>query len=117
VKPIRIQRKRTKGWRMPPNTVAVSRPSRWGNPYTVAEFGLALAMTLFERSAHGYWSPDGIPNDKIDAAYAAHVAFRKRFDRHPMEAAQRDLRGKNLADFCPLDQPCHADIWLEIANK
>jgi hypothetical protein len=31
--PIRIQRKRTKGWRMPPNTVYVGRPTRWGNPF------------------------------------------------------------------------------------
>ena len=33
VTPIRIQRKRTKGWRMPPNTVYVGRPSKWGNPF------------------------------------------------------------------------------------
>lgn len=28
-----------------------------------------------------------------------------------------DLRGKNLACWCPLDQPCHADVLLDIANK
>ena len=28
----RIQRKRTKGWRMPDNAVYVGRPSKWGNP-------------------------------------------------------------------------------------
>ena len=28
-----------------------------------------------------------------------------------------ELRGKNLACWCPLDQPCHADVLLEIANK
>ena len=33
--PIRIQRKRTKGWRMPPNTVYVGRPTIWGNPFPV----------------------------------------------------------------------------------
>ena len=27
-----------------------------------------------------------------------------------------ELRGKDLACFCPLDQPCHADVLLEIAN-
>jgi hypothetical protein len=30
----RIQRKRTKGWRMPEGAVYVGRPSRWGNPFT-----------------------------------------------------------------------------------
>ena len=36
---VRIQRKRTKGWRMPPNTVYVGRGSRWGNPFTYANSG------------------------------------------------------------------------------
>ena len=27
------------------------------------------------------------------------------------------LRGKNLACWCPLDQPCHADVLLDIANE
>lgn len=31
----RIQRKRTKGWRMPENTVYIGRGSKWGNPYKV----------------------------------------------------------------------------------
>jgi len=26
------------------------------------------------------------------------------------------LRGKNLACWCALDQPCHADVLLEMAN-
>jgi len=26
------------------------------------------------------------------------------------------LRGKNLACWCALDQPCHADVLLELAN-
>jgi len=35
VTPVRVQRKRTKGWRMPENTVSVTRPGRWGNPFKV----------------------------------------------------------------------------------
>lgn len=34
--PQRIQRKRTKGWRMPEGAVYVGRPTKWGNPFTVA---------------------------------------------------------------------------------
>jgi hypothetical protein len=30
---IRIQRQRTKGWRMPEGAVYVGRPSAWGNPF------------------------------------------------------------------------------------
>lgn len=33
-----------------------------------------------------------------------------------IDDVRASLRGKNLACFCPLDQPCHADVLLEIAN-
>jgi hypothetical protein len=26
------------------------------------------------------------------------------------------LAGRDLACWCPLDQPCHADVLLELAN-
>jgi hypothetical protein len=37
-----------------------------------------------------------------------------------LRSAQYDiapLRGKNLACWCALDQPCHADVLLELANS
>ncbi len=37
--PARIQRKRTKGWKMPRNTIYVGRGTQWGNPFTIAENG------------------------------------------------------------------------------
>jgi len=38
---------------------------------------------------------------------------------HPelIAAAKRELRGKNLCCWCPLDQACHAQTLLEIANE
>lgn len=39
--PERVQLSRRKGWRMPPNTVKVARPTRWGNPVRVGELGCA----------------------------------------------------------------------------
>jgi hypothetical protein len=52
MKPKRIQRKRVKGWKMPPNTVYVGRPSKWGNPFPVSrllcrESAIALFEALF----------------------------------------------------------------------
>lgn len=36
---------------------------------------------------------------------------------HPtVEQIRRELAGKDLACWCPLDQPCHADVLLELAN-
>ena len=37
--PVRIQRQRTRGWRMPPNTIYVGRPTRWGNPFDASNSG------------------------------------------------------------------------------
>lgn len=31
--PTRIQRKRTKGWKMPEGAIYVGRPTQWGNPW------------------------------------------------------------------------------------
>jgi hypothetical protein len=40
--PERIQLKRTKGWRMPPNSVKVDRSTQWGNPFRVGMLGRVL---------------------------------------------------------------------------
>jgi hypothetical protein len=117
--PGRVQLKRTKGWRMPANTVKVTRPGPWGNPYPNEVFGLQLALTLFRNSMQGVWSPgvlDGKPADLVDLAYRLHVAFLARHHQHPLENARATLAGKKLACFCPLSQSCHVDILLECAN-
>lgn len=114
--PERIQLSRAKGWRMPPGTIKVARPSKWGNPFTVEEFGRDLAIALYRNSVQGYWSPglfDGRTDDPIDRAYALHTAFRKRF--FTVDDTRR-LRGWNLACWCKPGEPCHADVLLELAN-
>lgn len=95
--PVRIQRKRTKGWRMPANTVSVTRPGRWGNPYKIGE------------------PIPGDPFTKMDAAGAVRC-LELYMPQYTREAARQELRGKNLACWCALDQPCHADVLLKIAN-
>ena len=34
-----------------------------------------------------------------------------------VEDVERELRGRDLACYCPLDEPCHADVLLELANR
>ena len=113
MKPERIQLKRAKGWRMPPNTVKVDRSTKWGNPFVKhldgypMEPGLAVSCfrsLLAEQSS--WWPiPQPWPKGKIPAS-----------DPTTVEEVRRDLRGKNLACWCPLNQPCHADVLLELAN-
>lgn len=38
------------------------------------------------------------------------------FARVTLDEIRSELAGKNLACWCPPDQPCHADVLLEIAN-
>lgn len=114
--PQRVQLRRTKGWRMPPNTVVVARPSKWGNPFTTAkaiESGYAKPGTARASVVEVFreWLTPGPSSDawwmgpESDARKAA------------MHAGLADLRGKHLACWCPLDQPCHADVLLELANR
>ena len=110
MKPHHIQLSRKKGFRLPPNTVIVARPSKWGNPYVVGVDGDAIhCVAEYIRMLTGVpmvaW-----PKDPGRAEAALHFA--------PGDfEAEEELRGKNLACWCPLDQPCHADVLLELANK
>ena len=96
-KPKRIQRSRAKGWKMPANAIYVGRPTVWGNPYVVGS-QLMNGETLTA--------------EKAVALYEQHLAdnFSERDIRHC-------LRDKDLACWCALDQPCHADVLLRIANS
>ena len=97
--PERIQRKRSKGWRMPANTVSVCRPGQWGNPY------------------RGYPAGEAVELFRLTVTCGAHRTKAAKKDAEARaEFIKAGLRGKNLACWCPLDQPCHADVLLEIAN-
>lgn len=103
-KPVRVQRKRTKGWKMPENTIYVGRGSQWGNPYKVGPNLCAHDAVVHFRKR---WS-DTIASSQLHPRHPF-MPFGKPVFLGP-------LRGKNLACWCPLDQPCHADVLLELAN-
>lgn len=94
-KPVRIQRKRVKGWRMPPNTKSVTRPGKWGNPTATADnyrLWVTGKLELFDLATNAPLAPPTV------------------------EAIRRELRGFNLACFCKDGAACHADVLLELAN-
>jgi hypothetical protein len=128
----RIQRKRSKGWKSPPNTVYVGRPTVWGNPFYVrttlyqdkwqvrhyeellAEFptkreAQAEAVRLFEK-----W----FNTDIADIGTELHN-FRNRYGwkGFSLACAVNMLSGKNLSCWCGLDESCHAEVILRLANK
>jgi hypothetical protein len=97
--PIGIQRKRIKGYRLPPNTVSVARPGIWGNHHRVGQDGCEDARTAvlrYEQDLIGLIARDS--------------------KGPPLLHRIEELKGKNLACFCPLGEPCHRDVLLKYAN-
>lgn len=115
--PERIQRRRTKGWRMPENTVYVGRPSIWGNPYLIHRVGKTTWHVVHGDSwlCDTYTSRTGA-EARGDAVRRLRLLFEHDRDPWGKDRIRAELAGKNLACWCPTDQPCHADVLLEIAN-
>jgi hypothetical protein len=89
--PRRIQLKRTKGWRLPANTVKVDRSTPYGNPYRIG--------------------PE-LDRRKAIASFKAYLEKKLRSQPDFLEP----LRGRNLACWCRPDELCHADVLLDFAN-
>ncbi|MBN4081719.1 DUF4326 domain-containing protein [bacterium AH-315-C07] len=108
----RIQRKRTKGWRKPPNTKIVDRTSRWGNPFKVGETFKNLKMLedlgydVINDYSNGMEIPDYETAGKMFKEY---YEFQDWLDIN-------ELKGLDLACPCKPYNPCHADILLELAK-
>jgi hypothetical protein len=97
--PQRVQLRRSKGWRMPEGTVKVDRTTRWGNPFTADACG------------------------SVDAAVARHAQWMRgevvapdRRKPPSIGEIQRELGALNLACWCSLSGPCHADLLIRLAN-
>lgn len=119
--PKRIQLSRRKGWRKPDGAIVVARPFRWGNPFSVERWGRDAAISWYRMLATGIWDPQRL-SDLSDDAYedvyqARNEWLARQHHQHPVELARAELAGHDLACWCPLDQPCHADVLLEIANS
>lgn len=136
--PKRIQLSRKKGWRKPEGAVIVARPSKWGNWYKVerSQTGtrdpsgrgflkdgpwIVIQIDKWGMRTGAQW---GAWDDKVEA-----TTFAVELHRRAMLATRvsidglvhhehylRELRGKDLACWCPLGQPCHADTLLDLAN-
>jgi hypothetical protein len=102
--PRRVQRKRSKGWKMPPNTVNVCRPGEWGNPFSIGKPAGNVPNAFRGRIAHD-------ANDAVKLYRSMLLEFGL-----PSGCDLSEIRGKNLACWCKIGSPCHADILINIAN-
>lgn len=126
----RIQLQRTKGWRKPENTVLVARRSRWGNPFAVVGAQVIARPWSVQRERNlqsaVQWRGDEVIyscHSSVSGATAHainlfHAYCAVTLRDTPIEFAKwiAPLRGHDLGCWCPLNQPCHADVLLELAN-
>jgi hypothetical protein len=98
--PIRIQRRRAKGWRMPENAIYVGRPTMWGNQWKVGTWSNTLGRPVasIQEAVYLY--------EKLAWPQPHHKAW-----------VRENLRGKDLVCWCALGEPCHADVLLRWANE
>ena len=136
--PKRIQRKRTKGWRMPAGAVYVGRPTIFGNPFSAYKCDCCGYWDVRDENDvtylvnHEYVRQPSVRADRTTwttKAQASREAVRLYFDEATYwlggwevtwpdkYAALPTLAGLDLACWCPLDRPCHADVLLELANR
>lgn len=100
--PERIRLRRAKGFRKPEGAITVARPSAWGNPF---KLGGTVRV-----------DDDGDVEVTLDRDTMI-ALYRRWLAEHPeaIERARKELAGHDLACWCPLEEPCHADLLLRVA--
>ena len=107
--PVRLRLSRAKGFSLQALSLAtnglpavnVARPSKWGNPFNWKDCPASIGQARWAK---------GVVVD----------LFRRRIaemQANGDDCGAAELRGKNLGCWCGLDDPCHADVLLELANR
>lgn len=108
-RPKRIQMTRQRPWRQDhPDAVIVARPSKWGSPFRVGDYLCP--------SDHGVFTARLIVTQGFAVAAFREMLAQPDRDYPSDEEIRAELRGRDLACWCPLDAACHGDVLLEIAN-
>lgn len=136
--PQRVQRQRTRGWRMPEGAVYVGRPTVFGNPFQAYKCDCCGYWDVRDDNAvtylvnHEYvrrpevranpatWTTKREASREAVRLYEDELTYwfggRMKHDQ-PFREAVESLRGKTLSCWCPPDMPCHADVLLHLANQ
>jgi hypothetical protein len=112
--PVRLQRRRTKGSRLPAGTRCVDRTTSFGNPFRVDR------PTVMIRDAAGV-------EHRVDRVLTVAEAIQQYRRHHGYgwdlerwaaftTKVRRELSGQNIACYCRPDALCHGNDLLAIAN-
>lgn len=122
--PIRIQRKRVKGWKKPEGCINVSRPSKYSNPYKLSG-DMIYGYAGHRRTILNPWIFIEVvgaitANERLIKLFEDWVNGSEEHDiitcPYTIEDIKRELKGRNLMCFCKEGEICHADVLLKIAN-
>lgn len=107
--PRRIKLRRTAGWRKPPGAVVCTRSSKlWGNPFRIGD-PIPEPWSLLPQYEGRLVEDNAMAVELFDS----HVQISPGFK----ELIRMELAGKDLCCFCGLDEPCHVDVYLRVANE
>jgi hypothetical protein len=102
----RIQRKRTKGWRLPDNAVCITRGTKWGNPFKISDkVTRDVSISIFEKCILN-------PTIALDLFGFKIYEHFKWISEHIHE-----LKDKDLACFCKEGDPCHGDVLINFIQE
>lgn len=121
-KPVRLKLSRTRGFRLQELSKAtnglpaakVDRSTNWGNPWIVGE------RVDMRRARLWGWTIS--PAGRKHVCKSQTEAYRRfthalMWDSAIHDHVRKELGGRNLACWCELDEPCHAEIILWLANS
>ena len=122
----RIQRTRKKGFKMPKNTLYVGRNAvgvgDFGNPFVV---GGLFKIGTGKKQGEFIWLEcldekynDGSFIKVRDNAHSVEL-YKEYLSKYPLSEKKINKLKKydNLACWCSMDKPCHADVLIEIVNN
>jgi hypothetical protein len=103
---------------MSEGAVYVGRPSRWGNPFLLSPVLRSFPSLTVEQAAQFVVNDFRFLAERGRASVPSPTLSSPAvMVTYPSPAELRhELAGKDLVCWCPLDEPCHADVLLQIAN-
>lgn len=114
--PRRVQLSRRPGARLG-NAVKVDRSTRWGNPHTLGPDRCQGCHSQGRLAVHSRDGGIRAYREDLTAGRRMVPSQKRPHLGHTIEDVRHELAGKDLACWCPLDQPCHGAVLLEIANQ
>lgn len=137
MKPVRIQRSRQHKQESPNGLpiVYVGRGSKWGNPFRIVKYndgkwaiktdGSERCTEILINNCHAVYNTkeeatiDAIKCYNFWLLPYTHNGSMSDFyeSMYKIEDAIQTLKGKNISCWCKIDEKCHGDLLLELANK